>query len=325
MEKEIRQRLKWVQLYEKTGDAGLVCRRCGISRPTLRKWSRRYAEDGLKGLSSQSRRPHNSPNRKVGQKEESWILGMRNKRNLGARRIQNELFRGHELSLSLDTIHKVLTKHNVKPIKRRRKKKSDFIRYERPVPGDRVQMDTTKIAPGIYQFTAVDDCSRYRVLGVYSRATAANTLDFLDRVVEEMPLPIQRIQTDRGREFFSVKVQEKLMDYCIKFRPNKPAAPHLNGKVERSQRTDKEEFYATVNLKLDELEVSIHEWQHYYNWQRTHGSLKGKTPMEKVCALMNETPLSEDVYKNYDRSKERIQEANYQTDLALRRLKAETE
>jgi len=250
---------------------------------------------------------------------------MRNKRNLGARRIQNELFREHELSLSLDTIHKVLTKHNVKPIKRPRKKKSDFIRYERPVPGDRVQMDTTKVAPGIYQFTAVDDCSRYRVLGVYNRATAANTLDFLDRVVEEMPFPIQRVQTDRGREFFAVKVQEKLMDYCIKFRPNKPAAPHLNGKVERSQRTDKEEFYATVNLKLEELEESIHEWQHYYNWQRTHGSLKGKTPMEKVCALMDKTPLSVDVYKNYDRAKERIQEANYQTDLALRRLQTERE
>ena len=161
MEKEIRQRFQWVQLYEKTGNAGLVCRRCGISRPTLRKWLRRYTKDGLEGLRNQSRRPRNSPNAKVGQEEASWILGMRNKRNLGARRIQNELFRGHGLSLSLDTIHKVLTKHNVKPLRRPRKKKSDFIRYERPVPGDRVQMDTTKIAPGIYQFTAVDDCSRY--------------------------------------------------------------------------------------------------------------------------------------------------------------------
>jgi len=320
MEKEIRQRLQWVELYEKTGNAGLVCRRCGISRPTLRKWSRRYTKDGLEGLSNQSRRPRNSPNTKVGQEEASWILGLRNKRNLGARRIQNELLREHGLSLSLDTIHKVLTKHNVKPIRRPRKKKKDFIRYERPVPGDRVQMDTTKIAPGIYQFTAVDDCSRYRVLGVYNRATAANTLDFLDRVVEEMPFPIQRIQTDRGREFFAVKVQEKLMNFCIKFRPNKPASPHLNGKVERSQRTDKEEFYATVNLKLSELENSIHEWQHYYNWQRTHGSLNGKTPIEKVCALMDKTPLSEAVFMNYNRAKERIQEANYQTDLALRRL-----
>ena len=48
-----------------------------------------------------------------------------------------------------------------------------------------------------------------------------------------MPFPIQRFQTDRGREFFAVKVQERLKEYGIKFRPNKPASPHLNGKVER--------------------------------------------------------------------------------------------
>ena len=40
---------------------------------------------------------------------------------------------------------------------------------------------------------------------------------------------------------------------------------------------------------------------------------------------MDKTPISEDIYKDYDRSKERIQEANYQTDLALRRLQAESE
>lgn len=65
-----------------------------------------------------------------------------------------------------------------------------------------------------------------------------------------MPFPIQRIQTDRGCEFFAEKVQRKLMQLDIKFRPNKPATPHLNGKVERSQKTDKAEFYATVDLNL---------------------------------------------------------------------------
>ncbi len=42
MNRKLRMRLKWVRLYEETGNAGLVCRRCGISRPTLRKWWRRY-------------------------------------------------------------------------------------------------------------------------------------------------------------------------------------------------------------------------------------------------------------------------------------------
>ncbi|MCW8883891.1 MAG: helix-turn-helix domain-containing protein, partial [Motiliproteus sp.] len=52
MSREIQQRLQWVRLFEESGDAGLVCRRCGISRPTLRKWWRRYQADGEEGLLS---------------------------------------------------------------------------------------------------------------------------------------------------------------------------------------------------------------------------------------------------------------------------------
>jgi hypothetical protein len=50
-----------------------------------------------------------------------------------------------------------------------------------------VQIDVCKIIPAIYQYTAIDDCSRYRVLGVYPRRSAANTLYFLERLIEEMP------------------------------------------------------------------------------------------------------------------------------------------
>jgi putative transposase len=52
-------------------------------------------------------------------------------------------------------------------------------------------MDTCKIAPGLYQYTAIDDCSRYPVLEVYMRRTAQNTLDFLEKVIGEIPFPIQ--------------------------------------------------------------------------------------------------------------------------------------
>lgn len=109
----------------------------------------------------------------------------------------------------------MLTIQQVKPIKKLRRKKV-FKRYQRPIPDDCVQMDTCKIAPGIYQYTAVDDCSRWRVLQIYKRRIAENTLHFLAQVVEEFPFPIQRIQTDRGREFFAVKIQEKMMELSVK-------------------------------------------------------------------------------------------------------------
>ena len=312
--------MQWVRLYEESKDAGFVCRRCGISRPTLRKWWCRYQEHGETGLHSLSRRPKTSPNRKVTNENEGLILDLRRSRNLGARRIQSELRRLHDTFLSLATIHKVLTKHQVKPVLTLRKK-SDFIRYERPIPSDRVQMDTCKIGPGLYQYTSIDDCTRYRVLRIYKRRTAANTLDFIDCVTEEIPFPIQRIQTDRGREFFAMKVQEKLMALGIKFRPNKPGSPHLNGKVERSQKTDKTEFYATIDINPDYIDSLLSECQHYYNWDRPHSAHGGLTPMERYFELSNETPFSDEVAEHYQPSKERIQDANYKVDLELARLK----
>ena len=182
-------------------------------------------------------------------------------------------------------------------------------------------MDTKKLAPGKYQYTAVDDCTRYRVLSIHEKRTAANTLTFIDKVIEEFPFPIERIQTDRGREFFSHKVQKKLMECSIKFRPIKPRSPHLNGKVERSQKTDVQEFYSTVDLDDPHLLDKPQEWQHYYNWDRPHGSLNGKPPMEVFFELSGKTPLWEDVEARYDPSEERFQEAHYSLDLQLRKLK----
>jgi len=321
MESEIRNRLRWIELYKKYGNSGTVCLKCGISRPTLRKWLRRYEKLGLEGLKGLSRRPHRSPARKVTENHEKLILSLRKERKLGPRRICTELRRLHQVNLSIATIYKVLQKNDVSVLDRKRAYRKGKRRYSRPIPGDRVQMDVCKIAPGFYQYTAIDDCSRYKVIGLFRKRTAANSITFLEQVVEEMPFPIQRIQTDRGREFFAYKFQELLMDWGIKFRPIKPGSPHLNGKVERTQRTDLDEFYSTVDRNSPDLERLLQEWQHYYNWDRPHSSLKGKAPIDVVCERYDKTPFSEDVLDQYDISKECIQEQNYHLDLQLRKLK----
>jgi len=98
-------------------------------------------------------------------------------------------------------------------------------------------VDTCKIGKRLYQFTAIDDCTRLRVRGLYTARSAANAVHFLqERLVKEFPFPLQRIQSDRGSEFVGFEFQDALRDKRIKFRPNRPAAPHLNGKVEPAQR-----------------------------------------------------------------------------------------
>ena len=100
----LKARLRWVEMYQRTGQAALTCRRCGISKPTLRKWWQRYQESGLDGLRSRSRRPHRLPSRKVTPEHEALILQLRRTRHLGPKGLQRELLRLHQLRFSTRTI-----------------------------------------------------------------------------------------------------------------------------------------------------------------------------------------------------------------------------
>lgn len=139
---------------------------------------------------------------------------------MGVRRIQSELRWTYNFNLSLATIHKVLKRINAKPLKRKRWRRKTN-RYQKDVPGERIQMDTCKIGPGVIQFTAVDDCTRFMFARVYTRRTSANAVTFLDWVFGQTKFPIQRIQTDRGTEFTAYKFVDKLFESGIKWRPIK--------------------------------------------------------------------------------------------------------
>jgi len=309
----LRARLRWVKLYEELRNQKLVCRRCGISPPTLRKWWRRYQAEGEAGLYSRSRRPHNIQY-KVTEEHIAWIRHMRLERKLGLKRIHAELIRLHGLKLSTNTIWKVLVKQGWRYLKKRKKPirpKS----YSRPVPGDRVQVDTVKVAKNLFQYTATDDCTRMRVLALYPRRNAKNSVRFLrEHMLQEFPFPIQRIQTDRGGEFFGTKFQLALMEEKIKFRPIRPYSPHLNGKVERSQRTDWMEFYATVDVGSPELPAQLKQWQQFYNEERPHGGIGGQTPQSQWCRLADRVADREAVGHLYDRGHEDFRARDHELD-----------
>ena len=155
MTPEQKKRLGWIRLYQQIGNAGVVCRWCGISHPTLRKWLRRYESGGIAALQDQSCRPQHSPARKVSATHEELILSLRRERKLGARRIQSELQRLHEISLPLATIHKVLGRNDERFLKPKRHYRKQVHRYNCQLPGERVQMDVCKIGNHLYQYTAM--------------------------------------------------------------------------------------------------------------------------------------------------------------------------
>lgn len=147
-------------------------------------------------------------------------------------------------------------------------------------------------------------------------------MHFFNQVKERMPFAIERIQTDRGREFFAYNVQDLLREWKIKFRPIKPASPHLNGKVERTQRTDLDEFYSSISISDPELDNKLRDWEEYYNKHRSHSSLQGKTPFEKYKSLESITRSKADIESAYDPNKEQLAVQNYKHDQILKVLRA---
>ena len=93
-----------------------------------------------------------------------------------------------------------------------------------------------------FQYTAIDDATRVRALKVYEKLTQANAINFLDHVVEKFPLRIREITADNGHEF-QAKFHWHVEDLGIRHAYIKRGTPQLNGKVERSQRSDRQEFY----------------------------------------------------------------------------------
>jgi len=161
-------------------------------------------------------------------------------------------------------------------------------RYEKQVPGHHIQMDVKflkfKDSPGKkvkrYQYAAIADATRIRALKVYKRHTQINAINFVNYVIKKFPFRINTIRTDNGHEFQS-KFHWHVEDLGIRHVYIKPGTPRLNGKVERSHRTDDIEFYQLLSYTGDvDLKKKLARWEKFYNFTRPHAGVKGKTPYE---------------------------------------------
>jgi transposase InsO family protein len=167
-------------------------------------------------------------------------------------------------------------------------------RYAKQVPGHHIQVDVKfvmlKASDGTtirrFQYTAVDDATRVRALKIYRRHNQQNAIDFIDYVIERFSFRIHTIRTDRGHEF-QAQFHWHVEDKGIRHVYIKPRTPHLNGKVERSHRSDQEEFYQLLTYTDDvDLNKKLGEWERFYHFDRPHGAFNGKTPYEALRSIL---------------------------------------
>lgn len=254
-----------VVLYSQRNSVFSAIRKFEISRATIYRWRKMY--DGtLDSLAERSRRPHNHPNQHTS-KELKLISDMR-RRNPEAGLVVfwvKLMQRGYKRSIpSLWRVLKRLTLLPVKPPNPKYIAKP----YEKMLyPGQRVQIDVkvvpkSCIVPNVdglqerfYQYTAIDEYSRFRFIMAFKEQSTYSSVQFLNALIKVFPFKIECVQTDNGLEFiksfderkkgrFSL-FEARLKELGITHKLIRPFTPRHNGKVERSHRKDNEYFYAT--------------------------------------------------------------------------------
>ena len=216
-------------------------------------------------------------------------MDIRKTYHLGQLRISWYLDRYHGIKVSSSAVYNVLVRHGLNRLPRHAKKREVITkRYEKQVPGHHIQVDVKflifKDKDGKktkrYQYTAIDDATRIRALKIFDKHTQANAIKFIDHVIENFPFRIHTVRTDNGHEF-QAKFHWHVEDIGIRHAYIKPGRPNLNGKVERSHLTDELEFYQLLSYKGDvDLEKKLERWEKFYNGDRPHSALAGKTPYE---------------------------------------------
>ena len=235
-----------------------------VSRKTVYKWVKRY--DGTPdSLVDHSHRPLNSPQKHT-DKEIKQI-----KKRLKKHKWQDLLLAYQELiekdgyTRSYGGYKRIVAK--LKALKPKKKKKKRKLKpYKRAeYPGQKIQLDV-KFVPSYcvvdgrkyYQYTAVDECTRWTFREMYDEHSTYSSKKFLERLIEKAPFPIREIQTDNGSEFTNRLIitkskhltlfEDLLIEMGIIYHRIQIATPRHNGKVERQHRIDEARFYKSLKM-----------------------------------------------------------------------------
>jgi len=183
-----------------------VAERYGVARQTVHRWIARYRAEGLGGLADRSHAPRQHPWR-IPAETEALICELRRAHpRWGPRRLVFEMGRRGYPGLSRSTVYRVLARHRlILPVPRRRRR-DQYIRWERPAPMQLWQLDVTAslfLADGreCKVITGVDDHSRYCVIAaVVYRATARAVCTAFVEAMHEYGVPAE-VLSDNGKQF----------------------------------------------------------------------------------------------------------------------------
>ena len=283
-----------------------------MHRKTIYRWREKY--DGTpQSLKDKSRRPHRHPNQHTEQ-EIKLIKNYKSKnKDAGIIVLWIKLQRvGYTRSVT--GLYRAMQRIGIYKKAPSKKKEYEPKPYEQMrYPGERIQIDV-KYVPGksltdevkevdgrYYQYTAIDEYTRKRVLWASKEQTTSASAEFVKVVMRKFKFKIECIQTDNGFEFTNrlnanqtntkTLFENTLEELGIRHKLIKPKTPRHNGKVERSHRKDQERFYYNkVFCSFEDFKNRLRYWEKEYNdfpmkplgWKSPNQKLKEYT-LKKIA------------------------------------------
>ena len=299
------------------GNVAQTAKTLGVTRVTVYKAIRKAKEECLDDT---SRSPHTVAN-KTSSDIEKKVITIKNLTNYGPLRIKEELFNQYGITLSHHTIRNIIRRNKAKLVKKETinhsRSSRAFIDWYQAKPFEVVQIDLKYIVDQkalspdqithiyahdlpIFQWGALDVNSRFKLIAYSKEKSWTNGLTWFlwvtswlrsHAVTENIVYTV-----DHGNEFGGdcwwkiTELRHLLSGFGCSIIQNQKKHPEQNAHLERSHRTDDEEFYMpriqTITNNQQFYQEALN-YLYYYNNIRKHSSLEGKTPF---AALQEQLP-----------------------------------
>lgn len=251
-----------IQYSEKNGvtKASIHFRVC---RKVIYDWIKKYDGKSWKSLLPRSHRPHHHPNEHTA---EEYALIRRCYAHCKDDKIRLwDRLRKKGYTRCYKSMLRAIKRMNLEEEPKKKKGSKPKPYQKADYPGQKVQVDV-KFVPSAcitngekyYQYTAVDECTRWCFREMYAEHSTASSLDFMKKLLKECPFPIREVQTDNGSEWTKALLTndptkktsfELFLEECgILYHRIRVATPRHNGKVERQHRLDGERFYSKMRM-----------------------------------------------------------------------------
>jgi transposase InsO family protein len=247
---------------------------------TFARWWRRFQQEGPRALKDASKRPHHSPTALAGRVLDT-VRAAHREQSIGVKLLHASLTATGTISCSASSVYRLLRRCGAL-VARPRRPQPVWHRYAKERPGERAQADRKSLPQDHYQLTLIDDCSRL---------LAATVLPALGWLLDQFPFAVAVLQTDNGGEF-GQDCTALLAARGIRHAHIRPRTPHLNGKVERVQRTCAEELWDGVDPTGDPAawEPALQAYVRHYNTARLHSALGYKPPATYAEDRLTQAP-----------------------------------